>query len=423
MPPEREDDISDDVDETESQLARRVGAEMNWQEEVPQLPPSPLAAPPSPLAGPPSPSGKSGKTSAAEGKGKKSLKRSGDDARKEVKKTKTKKVVKTNSEMFPASMRPEMFADDDIFNELAFDKAATFVHEHKMLTTKLEAKAGGKSAHEKSDDTIKKVKIPEGDDDAGENLNIEARKALRPVNKEISEQMSWFVTKYEQVILNVPVDIYGLADSVPTKAIELAHNLASHITIDMFCPGGKRNSTVKHKALKSKDREFAVETMDVYGDIDTIQDVLLAWTTLQAIWQKIFPEWPVCIIAQRVIIKMKNFAHCNHEAKDVLVRFSKLVYVRFSNLVLVRFSNRLLTSSSQSAARRKKPLSYEKAWNLAGAVCMEQGYGKEPMSLKGTRIAPGGQTGGFKGTVKSGQGSQRAARGGLRTGGGVATSR
>ena len=59
----------------------------------------------------------------------------------------------------------------------------------------------------------------------------------------------------------------------------------------------------------------------------------------------------------------------------------------FSNLVLVRFSNRLLTLSSQSAARRKKSLSYEKAWNLAGAVCMEQGYGKEPMALKGNRIA------------------------------------
>ena len=235
MPPEREDDISDDVDETESLLARRVGTEMNWQEEVPQLPPSPLAAPPSPSG---SPSGKTGKTSAAE-KVKKNLKRSGDDARKEGKKTKTKKVVKTNSEMFPASMRPEMFADDDIFDDLPFDKAATFVHEHKLLTTKLEAKAGGKSAHEKSDDTIKKVKIPEGDDDAGENLNIEARKALRPVNKEISKQMSWFVTKYEQVIRNIPVDIYRLADSVPTKAIELAYNLASHITIDMFCPGGE----------------------------------------------------------------------------------------------------------------------------------------------------------------------------------------
>ena len=99
----------------------------------------------------------------------------------------------------------------------------------------------------------------------------------------------------------------------------------------------------------------------------------------------------------------------------------------FSNLVLVRFSNRLLTSSSQSAARKKKPLSYEKTWNLAGAVCMEQGYGKEPMALKGNRIAlggaAGGQTGGFKGTVKSGQGSQGAARGGLRTGRGGASSR
>ena len=135
MPAEREDDISDDLDETESQLARRVGTEMNWQEEVPQLPPSPRPAPPSPSG---SPSGKTStsktstsKTGAAGGKGKKDdLKRSRDDARKEDKNTsKNKKVKKTNSEIFPASMRPEMFEDDEVFNELAFDKAATFVHD------------------------------------------------------------------------------------------------------------------------------------------------------------------------------------------------------------------------------------------------------------------------------------------------------
>ena len=283
---------------------------------------------------------------------------------------KAKKITKTNSEMFPANVRPEMFKDDEMFNNLGFEKASTFVHEHAMLQAKLKMKESSKNAQEKSDDEIKKVKIPEGEDDAKETLNIEARKALRPVNKEISEQMSWIVTKRENIIRNLPLEIYGLADSVPTKAIEAAHSLASNLTIDMFSPGGKKTNTVKQKALKSKDGELAVETMDVYGDLDSIQDVLLAWNTLQAIWQKVFPEWPAAVIGQRVIMNMKNFSHCGHEAKEVMVRFS----------------NRLLTSNSQRAASRKKPVSYERAWNLAGTVCMEHGYSKEPLATKGTRM-------------------------------------
>ena len=207
--------------------------------------------------------------------------------------------------------------------------------------------------------------------------------------------------QYEQVVHNLPLETYDLADCVPTKAIELAHSLSSHITIDMFCPGGKKNSNVKQKAMKTKDGELAVETIDVYGDLDSIQDVLLAWNTLQSIWQKIFPEWPVAIIAQRVIIKMKNFAHCNYEAKEILVKFS----------------NRLLTSNAQRAGRKKKPLPFDQAWSLAGVVCTDHGYGKEPPAMKGNRIFSGGQVqaGGFRGAVKDSQGSQVPARGGIRT--------
>ena len=110
----------------------------------------------------------------------------------------------------------------------------------------------------------------------------------------------------------------------------------------------------------------------------------------------------VAVIAQRVIIKMRNFNHCNFDAKEVLIRFS----------------NRNLTSASQRAAAKKKPLSFEKTWNLAGAVCMELGYGKEPTVLKGNRFPSQTGPGGFKGIVKIGQGPQGAARGGFKTGGG-----
>ena len=400
IPAEREDYMSDDVEETESLLGRQLQAEMNGQEFVAQLqlPPSP-----SPVAQlPPSPVAKTGR----EDRDRLGLKRPREEkSGRSGAKTTPKKMLKDNSELFPADMRPEMFADDDMFNALAFEKAATFVHEHGLLKAKIKSKSSGKNSHEKSDDVLKKVKIPEGEDDAGENINIEARKALRPVNKELSDQMKWYVTKREQIVRNLPLDLYGLADSVPTKAIELAHDLTSHMTIDMFCPGGKKSSNVQQKAMKTKDGELAVETIDVYGELDSVQDVLLAWNTLQAIWQKIFPEWPAAVIAQRVIIKMRNFHHCSSEAKDILIRFS----------------NRLLTSFSQRAAAKKKPLSFDKALNLAGSVCMEQGYSKEPAAQKGNRINP--SFGGSKGAGKSNQVSQGAAKGGFKAGRGGGSSR
>ena len=400
IPEERGDDeFSDDVDETESQLGRDVANELGGQGAViPTLPPSPVAK------------------RREVGPGAKKRKEAPGLEKEKEKVKKAKTITKTNSEMFPANVRPEMFRDDDMFNKLGFEKASTFVHEHALLQAKMKMKESTKSGQEKSDDEIKKVKIPAGEDDARETLNIEARKALRPVNKEISEQMSWIVTKWDQVVRNLPLDIYGLADSVPTKAIELAHNLASHLTIDMFCPGGKKNNTVKQKALKSKDGELAVETMDVYSDLDSIQDVQIAWNTLQAIWQKVFPEWPVAVIGQRVIMNMKNFSHCGHEAKEVMVRFS----------------NRFLTSNSQSAARRKKPLSYERAWNLAGSVCMELGYNKEPPATKGIRVTGagltlggqgGGQGGGLKGVQRGGQVSNGGSRGAFRGGRGGSVPR
>ena len=199
LPAERDEDFSDDVEETESQLGGKLQEEMGVQEAVAQLPPSPISK------------------RRTEDRPYTALKRTGeDDGNGNKKSLKTKKVkVKTNSEMFPAYMRPEIFADDEMFNQLGFEKASTFVHEHTLLKTKMKMKDGGKNSEEKCDDVIKKVKVPEGEDDAGETVNIEARKALRPMNKEIGDQMSWMVTKYEQVVRNLPLEIYDLADLCP----------------------------------------------------------------------------------------------------------------------------------------------------------------------------------------------------------------
>jgi uncharacterized membrane protein YgcG len=297
---------------------------------------------------------------------------------------------------------------------LSFDKASTFVHEHGIMQAKIKLKERNKNSQEKCDDNLKRVEVPAGLDDAQDNLNIEARK-LRPVNKEISEQMTWMVRERKGVVRNLPLDVYGLADSVATKPIELCIK-PDH---DMFCPGGKKSTTTKQTACKTKDGELAVETSEVYGDLDSIQDVLLAWSTLSAIWQKVFPEWPAAQIAMRVIFKMKMFQHCNSDAKEVMIAFS----------------NRFLTSNSQRAASKKGPLSYERAMNLAGTVSMDHGYSKEPPAVKGKVMQPvfrdgargrggqqGGQHGSQHGSLRGGRGGGGGGRGSSSRGGGFTGS-
>ena len=323
-------------------------------------------------------------------------------------------LVKKNSDMFPVDVRPETFRNNDVFDALTFDKASTFVHEHGMLQAKLKLKERNKNSQEKADDKLKEVQVPSGVDDAKDSLNKEARN-LRPVNAELGEQMAWWQTERKEIIRNLPLETYGLSDSVATKPIELCHNLASNLTIDMFCPGGKKAVNTKQKTCRTKDGELAVETSEVYGDLDSVQDVLVAWNTLAAIWQKIFPEWPAAQIALRVIFKMKMFNHCVSRSG-----------LNGAKEVMIAFSNRFLTSNSQRAASKKGPLTYERAKNLAGNVCVDMGYSREPSlvvkSAGASELGVGGHRGGQRGGhlgVQQGvlQGGQQATRqGGYQTG-------
>ena len=136
-----------------------------------------------------------------------------------------------------------MFRDDRKFNRLAYDRAAQVCFDYSMLLERKNMKEKSKNSIEKADDELTKAKIPAGDDDAGETLNKEARQKLRPVNKEIGQQMDWFPRERKEIISrNLPLEVYGLQYSVSTKAIKLCHNLSLTIEIKMFSPANIRMS-------------------------------------------------------------------------------------------------------------------------------------------------------------------------------------
>ena len=68
--------------------------------------------------------------------------------------------VPTNSEEFPAHLRPSMFHDDRVFNRLPFKKAASVVWDHQQALEKKREQQQKKSQTEKTDDKLPLLDIP-----------------------------------------------------------------------------------------------------------------------------------------------------------------------------------------------------------------------------------------------------------------------
>ena len=271
---------------------------------------------------------------------------------------------KTPSQLFPKEERPPMYQDDEKFDALDIDRAAKTCYHHSVEMARKKDKEQKKNSSEKCDDVLKKVSIPAGDDDARDQLNKEARKMLRPAVKEIKAMMDWYPVKRPEIIRNLPLATFGLQDGVSSKSIELCHDLTATLEIKMFSPHNLRSSasSQQHKAFADKDGSLVVEQTDLYEDITSTWDVLSAWSTLDCVWSKLFPQWPVAKIAVRVLLRMKMFVQCGAKAKDVMVQWS----------------NRLLALNSSSAANRVEPVDFDRALRLAGDTCYSAGHEREP---------------------------------------------
>ena len=241
-----------------------------------------------------------------------------------VEETRETNKKKANSDYYSEDERPPIFKNDEKFNLLSFDKTAKICYSWFETKERKKEKELKNNSIEKSDDDIIKVMIPAGEDDAGDVINKEARKLMRPINKEIGQIMSWYQYKRTEVIRNLPLALYGLQDTVSTRAVELAHNLANTIEIKMFSPNNLRTSVTSKRQTASTDKsgKLVVESEDMYGELESTMDVMLAWNTLTSIWQKIFPDWPVAVIGSRVCLNMKMFTHCGNKSRVVMISFS-----------------------------------------------------------------------------------------------------
>ena len=135
----------------------------------------------------------------------------------------------------------------------------------------------------------------------------------------------------------------------------------------MFAPSNLAATSQGKQKASSKDGYLEIEMTDAYGDLHSTWDVVMAWVSLAAIWQKLFPDWPVAIIGIRTIFTMKLFAHCGKDDKRIMIEFS----------------NKLLKANALRAANKEGPMDFERSLNLAGNVCHQKGYEREPPATRG----------------------------------------
>ena len=134
----------------------------------------------------------------------------------------------------------------------------------------------------------------------------------------------------------------------------------------MFSPSNLQTSNQGRQKATTKDGYLEIEVNDVFGDLNSTWEVVMAWISLAAIWQKLFPDWPVAIIGLRTIFTMRLFQHGGKDDKKLLVEYS----------------NKMLKANSLRAANKQAPMDFERSLTLAGNVCHEKGYAREPPATK-----------------------------------------
>ena len=208
------------------------------------------------------------------------------------------------------------------------------------------------------------------------------------------------------------MEAFGLGHSVNTKAIEAAHDLTSHLNIEMFGPTvRKRAGTTVASMSHGHDGKIIVENAETFAVLNTSDDVISAWHTYAAVSTLVWQEWPVPIIALRVIHTYKRFAHCGGQAKRVATDFSDKLLAN--------------TALRMAATPPKGPLDYVACLQLAKEACQLAGCAGDPdlgntlAQLKAN--SGGGSNNNNKAPTKAkggGNGAQPKASGGGGQGGG-----
>ena len=265
-----------------------------------------------------------------------------------------------NSSKWGKEIRPPFLQDDEVFNGLSLEAAATQIM--SWMSTKAvmtanelkEKKANNAGGKEKADEPIKALVIEAGEDDATTKLHSQ-RFMFRTPLKDPKDYWSLYPRKWTEINKSIFLDHVGLDTIISPRTLELLHDRASVLEIKMFLTinvsVGRAGSSRKQNLRTLEDGSTELVSSDDWLTPTSINQLLEAMDNLAAAWVVMWPgEWSVAVL--RRVITM-------HQA------FGEITVPELRKRLLEGFINDVLKKNSSNAARRKLPMEYEKVNSLA----------------------------------------------------------
>ena len=205
---------------------------------------------------------------------------------------------KLNSVMFPKEVRPDWLLDDESIDELTRAEALQTISQWNMtkammrqndLTEEKNRKSKGSL---KKDQEIKKIKVKEGEDDAGTVLHSQ-RFCFRTPLKKPEDYWSLVPSKWPEVNKKIHLAHLGLDHVISAKTLEMVHDKSdTNIDIKKFSNVNVmigREGSQKTSKIHQNGDSIELETKDTWLEKASMWQLEEALDNLVRLWTAVWP--------------------------------------------------------------------------------------------------------------------------------------
>ena len=269
-----------------------------------------------------------------------------------------------NSDIFPASVRPDWLKEDKMINSLPRATVANVIAQSQMTEAinrqnKLkEDKADKSKGGLRKDEEIKTVLVKEGEDNATHVLHPQ-RFSLRPPLVKPESYWDLVPVKWPETNKRLQLAHLGLDHMISARTKEVVHDRSDvTINIKMFSPvnvmvgreGDSMTSKFKHESGGVK-----VEIMDKWADVTSIGQLDEALDNLVRLWTSVWPFDYGPSNIKGVLSKHRNFA-------------GSFDNMNTRKKIMEDFINRTLGDNAVRAGQKLPPLTFKEVEDRAKEV-------------------------------------------------------
>ena len=236
-----------------------------------------------------------------------------------------------NSTKFSKEMRPDHLQDEEIFDALSLESVTNQMAIWSQTKATREATAPKAKKAErvgnKSNTTVKPVKIEEGTDDATSVFHPQRYK-LRP--SVVGQEKVWenYPTHWPEIYYSVNLSDVGLDNQLGQKQLELLHDRRRMISVKMFASSNANVGRTGFRTTNVKSCENGSTDVVSKGDWTSLlstHELLLALDNLLAAWACFWEGDRSMVTLRRVVTKQKDFGAIQNQQLRLKVLWRRLL--------------------------------------------------------------------------------------------------